>query len=461
MAFTLTYEFKLKPTTNQKEIFNEWLETSRQVYNYALGERKDWFKSRACDVDSCSIKSQYIIPADAPRPTFASQCKSLTAAKKQYPYLKRVQSQVLQQTLKRVENAFTNMWERNFGFPRFKKRGRMRSFVFPQFKNNPVSGSTIKLPVIGVVAFRQSRLIPEDAKVKQVRIVKRISGWYAMITLQWDVNVPQSTPSGYLLRRRSANAVAYGGKPFCSAVSPHGKGLGIDVGLISMVATSNGLLVKRPRFFVDGSRKLRLLQQRVSRKRKGSNNWLKAQQKVAKLHEYVANCRKDWHRKLSHQLCETVLREGFPTQATANPEGEGAGMIFVEDLNLVGLSRGMLGKHCLDAGFGQFFNILEQTCFKRGVYFQKVDARKTSQICPNCQHETGKKTLAERVHKCENCGYTTDRDVAAAQVVLIRGLAAVGHTVRQCGLGGFPHEQLRTRRVKMLNEGKAVALPMS
>ncbi|MCJ8283399.1 MAG: transposase [Rivularia sp. ALOHA_DT_140] len=192
-----------------------------------------------------------------------------------------------------------------------------------------------------------------------------------------------------------------------------------------MVATSNGLLVKRPKFFVDGSRKLKLLQQRVSRKRKGSNNWLKAQQKVAKLHEYVANRRKDWHRKLSHQLCE------------------GVGMIFVENLNLVGLSRGMLGKHCLDAGFGQFFNILEQTCFKRGVYFQKVDPRKTSQICPNCQHETGKKILAERVHKCDNCGYITDRDVAASQVVLIRGLAAVGHTV------------------KMLSEGKTIGFPMT
>ncbi|MDJ0617322.1 MAG: transposase [Calothrix sp. MO_192.B10] len=398
MTFTLTYEFKLKPTADQKEIFNEWLEANRQVYNYALGERKDWYKSRACDVNSCSIKSQYIIPADTPRPTYNSQAKALTEAKKQYPHLKQVQSQVLQQTLKRVETAFTSMWERNFGFPRFKKRGRMRSFVFPQFKNNPVMGNKIKLPVIGVVGFRKSRPIPEDAKVKQVRIVKRISGWYAMITLQWDVSVPQPTP--------------------------HGKALGVDVGLTSMVATSNGLLVKRPRFFVDAECKLKLLQQRVTRKPKGTKNWHKAQRKVAKLHEYVANCRKDWHRKLSHQLCE------------------GVGMIFVEDLNLVGLSRGMLGKHCLDAGFGQFFNILEQTCFNRGVYFQKVDARKTSQICPNCQQETGKKTLAERVHKCDNCSYTTDRDVAASEVVLIRGLAAVGHTV------------------KMLSEGKAVALPM-
>ncbi len=123
------------------------------------------------------------------------------------------------------------------------------------------------------------------------------------------------------------------------------------------------------------------------------------------------------HTKLSHQICD------------------GAGMVFVEDLNLVGLSRGMLGKHCLDAGFGQFFNILEQICFKRDVYFQKVDSRKTSQVCPNCGTETGKKELSERTHVCSNCGYTTDRDVAAAQVVAIRGLAAVGHTVKMRGFG--------------------------
>jgi putative transposase len=166
------------------------------------------------------------------------------------------------------------------------------------------------------------------------------------------------------------------------------------------------------------------VQQRVSRKRLGSNNWRKALYQVAKLHEYVANCRRDWHRKLSHQICNDV------------------GMVFVEDLNLIGLSRGMLGKHCLDAGFGQFFNILKQTCFKRDVYFQKVDARKTSQICPSCGIETGKKELSERTHVCSNCGYTTDRDVAAAQVVAIRGLAAVGHTV------------------KMLAEGKFIGIPL-
>ena len=129
--------------------------------------------------------------------------------------------------------------------------------------------------------------------------------------------------------------------------------------------------------------------------------------KVASLHERIANTRKHFHWQVAHQLCNL------------------ASTIFVENLNLVGLSRGMLGKHCLDAGFCQFFQILEQCCFKRGVYFQKVDSRKTSQICPHCGTETGKKDLSERVHVCENCGTLTDRDVAGAQVVLQRGLAAV------------------------------------
>jgi putative transposase len=397
-VFNLTYEFKLKPTQSQTTMFEDWLETHRRVYNHALFERKDWYKSRSCQVNACHIRSCYIIPADAPRPTFALQCKSLTAARQENEYLQRVNAQSLQQTLRRLEKAFVSMWEQNHGFPRFKKRGQMRSFSFPQLGINPLNNGYVKLPVIGYVKVRQSRLIPDSGVIKQARVVKRVSGWYVMLTVQWDVNPPQPMP--------------------------HGEAVGIDVGLTSFVATSNGLLVKRPRFFVDAERKLKLLQQRVSRKRLGSNNWKKTQKKVASLHEYVANCRKDWHRKLSHQVCDS------------------AGMVFVEDLNLVGLSRSMLGKHCLDAGFGQFFNILEQTCFKRDVYFQKVDARKTSQICPNCGIETGKKELSERTHVCSNCGYTTDRDVAAAQVVLNRGLAAVGHTV------------------KMLAEGKFIGIPL-
>jgi len=120
-------------------------------------------------------------------------------------------------------------------------------------------------------------------------------------------------------------------------------------------------------------------------------------------------------------------------------------MVFVEDINLVGPKAAMLGKHCLDTGFGQFFNILEQTCFKGGVFFHKVDAKKTSHICPNCLNERGKKELSERVLSCHHCDCTTDRDGAGAQVVLKRGLAAVGHRVKMhrtaSKLMGIPAKQ--------------------
>ena len=104
-------------------------------------------------------------------------------------------------------------------------------------------------------------------------------------------------------------------------------------------------------------------------------------------------------------------------------------MIFAEDLNLVALGRGMLAKHCLDAGWGGFLEILNWVCKKRGVYFARVNPNGTSQTCPICGVHTGKKELSERVHHCESCGYITDRDVASAMVVEQRGLTAVGQIV--------------------------------
>ncbi|MGI8504744.1 MAG: RNA-guided endonuclease InsQ/TnpB family protein [Hassallia sp.] len=170
----------------------------------------------------------------------------------------------------------------------------------------------------------------------------------------------------------------------------------------------------RPRFFGYLACKLKLLQQRVSKKKLGSNNWRKAVQKVSRLYEHIHNVRKDFHFKLAHHLCEQ------------------AGTIFAEDLNLKAMSCGMLCKHTLDAGFGEFLSILAWVCWKRGVFFLKVNPNGTSQICPHCQTVIGRKELSERVHKCRHCGYQTDRDVAAAQVVRQRRLAAVGSTGLAC-----------------------------
>jgi putative transposase len=93
----------------------------------------------------------------------------------------------------------------------------------------------------------------------------------------------------------------------------------------------------------------------------------------------------------------------------------------------------MFCKHTLDAGFGQFFTILGYVAWKRGKYFGKVNKDGTSQTCPNCDAHTGKKALDVRVHSCPECGYTTNRDVAASQVIRNRGVNAVGQAVeRKC-----------------------------
>ena len=389
VMLTRTFEFKLKPTAEQVSIMKSWLIACRKVYNYALAERKAWVNSRKCEINACSLDKEYIIPADFLRPNFASQCRALTQARKEFPELGTVHVHVLQETLKRLENAFVAMWDRGHGFPRFKSTNRMRSFNFKQMGVNPLKDGAVKLPKIGWVKMRKSRPIPEGFELKQVRIVKRTSGWYAMLILKTDVDVPNPLP--------------------------HGEPLGIDLGLEKFLAASNGKLITRPKFFVSLASKLKSLQRKMSRKKKGSSNWKKAGKKVAKLHEHISNTRKDFHYKVANQLCDE------------------AGMIFVEDLNLKAMSSGMLCKHTLDAGFGQFLNILEFVCWKRGVYFERVDPNLTSQTCPRCQTVTGKKELSERIHFCPECGYTTDRDVAAAQIVVNRGTVAVGHTVQASG----------------------------
>ena len=108
-------------------------------------------------------------------------------------------------------------------------------------------------------------------------------------------------------------------------------------------------------------------------------------------------------------------------------------MVFVEDLNLKAMSRGMLRRHTLDAAFGQFLNLLEWVAKKHQVYFARVNPNGTSQTCPKCGTHTGKKELSQRVHKCDGCGYETDRDHAASLVIRLRGLEQLS-TQGLCGI---------------------------
>jgi putative transposase len=408
-VLTLTYEYKANPTDEQIKLIEHTLLFCRQVWNFALRERKDWLNSRSSSVNACSIISEYIIPADAPYPNYNTQAKSLTQAKKQYPELKTVNAQVLQQVLRKLETAFIDMKRKGMGFPRFQNKYRMRSYVYPQLGEGQIlRGNQIKLPQIGWVEYVKSREIPDGFVIKQVRVVRKASGYFLMLTLECNVDVPSPVASG----------------------NPKG----LDLGLDKFAATSDGELVERPRFLQTLHRKLKLLQRRLKKKHQRSNNRHKLNRKIARLHQRISDTRKDWHFKLAHRLCDD------------------AGMIFVEDIDFRVWAKGMFCQHTLDAGFGQFVSILQWVCWKRGVYFAKVNKDYTSQVCPQCDAHTGKKELKDRVHSCLECGYTTHRDVAAAQVIRNRGVNALGRSVEEnaCGdgLAGTGNRLVKSQRSK-------------
>jgi putative transposase len=378
----LTYNYKLQPTPKQIEQIELNLDVCKSVWNHALYVRKLWYNSRSCDINKCSLFQEYIVePFEYPN--YHTQSGELTLAKKSNPFLKSGNAQAMQQTLRKLDRAFNDMKSKKMGFPRYKKKAKS----FNLLGGITINDNHIKMPLLGYVKFRNSRNVPDGFKIKQVQIIKKASGYYANLLIELDVNVVQP--------------------------APHGHALGIDVGIQSMIATSDGLILLRPKFLGKALRKIKLLQRKLKQKTISSNKWKKLQHRIALLHEAVANKRKEYHFSLAHKLCD------------------GVGMIFVEDINFVSWSKGLFCKQSLDMGLGQFFNILEYVCSKTDTHFAKVDKNYTSQICPNCGTHTGKKDLSVRIHNCPECGYEQDRDVAAAEVIRNRGLdnIAVGMPV--------------------------------
>ncbi|WP_332974387.1 MULTISPECIES: RNA-guided endonuclease InsQ/TnpB family protein [unclassified Microcoleus] len=317
----------------------------------------------------------------------------------------------MQQAIKQLHRAWDGFQKVGHGFPRFKKFGQFKSLLFPQFKQNPVQGVHIALPKLGPIPINTgNRPIPSGFVVKQVRIINKADIWYANVNIQCDVSVPNPMP--------------------------HGHPIGVDVGLSKFLATSDGVLVKSPKFFKVMQSKLKLLQRRLSRKKKRSKNYEKQRIKVARIHHTIDNARKDFHFKQSHALCDA------------------GDMVFMEDLDYRILAKGMLGKQMLAEGFGQFRAITKYVCWKRGKFFGEVNARGTSQECPECG-ATVKKDLSVRVHHCQECGFLADRDVASGQVIRNRGIESIntaGHVgIQNAYADGLPGTEISQSRSKSKN----------
>ena len=390
----LNYVYRIYPDNKQVELLSEWLETCRISYNYALREIKDWVASRKVPVDRCSLISEYIMAADYPFPSYHQQQNNLPKAKKQFPRLKAVPSQVLQTNIRRLHDAWDFFRNRGYGFPRYKKYGQMKSLLFPQFKTNPLTGWQIQLPKLGKVQINLHRPIPDGFVIKQVRVVKKAVGWFGVIAIESDIELASPTP--------------------------HGHAIGVDVGLLSYVATSDGYVEPRPKFFKKAHSRLKVLQKRLSRKMKRGKNYEKARIKVAKQHNHIGFKRTDYQFKLAHKLCDM------------------ANTIYVEDCDFRIMAKGILGKHTIDASFGSLRTILEYVGKKRDVNVCRVDHRGTSQICSNCRSEV-RKELSDRYHVCHECGYgvdvPVDRDIVSAQEICNRGIETYRGTPEKQEIG--------------------------
>lgn len=295
----LNYTYRIDPDAKQKKSLLEWLDICRASYNYSLRELKDWIASRKCQVDRCSLESEYIMSADYPFPGYHQQQNNLPKAKKESPKLKKVPSQVLQTNIRRLHDAWDFFQKRGYGFPRWKKFGQMKSMLFPQFKTNPITGWQIKLPKLGLIPINLHRPIPEGFVVKQVRVLKKAKGWFAVIAISRDIEAPEPTP--------------------------HGHCIGVDVGLLSYLCTSDNYVERPSKFFKSHYRRLKVLQKRLSKKTKRSVNYEKARKKVEAMHNHIAWQRKDYQFKLAHKLCDM------------------ADTIFVEDCDYRIMAKGFWG----------------------------------------------------------------------------------------------------------------------
>ncbi len=149
---------------------------------------------------------------------------------------------VLQTNIRRLHDAWDFFQKRGYGFPRFKKFGQMKSMLFPQFKTNPLTGWQIKLPKLGLMPLNLHRPIPDGFVVKQVRVLKKAQGWFAVVSIQSDIEIPEPIP--------------------------HGHCIGVDVGLLSYCCTSDYFIEQPSKFFRQSYRRLKVLQKRLSKKQR-------------------------------------------------------------------------------------------------------------------------------------------------------------------------------------------------
>ncbi|NER47977.1 MAG: transposase [Symploca sp. SIO1A3] len=401
------YQYRLRPTRKQVAKIDRWLSMLCAQYNYLLTDRFNWYEQNRSPVNACPLVCH--LPELRVNPDYYSQKKTLPQLKKDRPWYKDIHSQVLQDVVKRVKVTFDRFVKgdsngKRSGRPRFKPLSRYKTFTYPQIKHSCLQGNRIDFPLLGKVKLVLHRQIPKGFKIKTASISKKADGFYVTFSVD-DQTVPEIKTD----------------------INPHSI-TGIDVGLKDFLTTSSGETVAIPQHYRKAQKRLRIIQKKVSRRKKGGSRRLKAIKLLAKQHKKVADKRKDFHFKTANQLLSKY------------------DVIAHEDLNIKGLARTKLAKSVLDAGWSNFLSILTNKAEKAGLLVVPVSAHNTSLDCSSCGEKVPKK-LHIRWHNCPHCGCSLDRDHNAAINIKNR---AVGHPVLKAQLtseavAGVPEKPTLTR----------------
>src|SRR4028119_1327879 len=317
------YKYRIYPTSEQEILLAKSFGCARWFWNYALNLCQETYKNTGKGLSRGYI--QGLLPA----------------LKKEYEWLKDPYSQCLQVVALNLSTAYKNFFDKRAMLPKFKSKHGRQSISYPQ--NVKFDGDYINLPKIGLVLCRRHRDFEGD--IKTVTVSRNPDGKHFVSVL---IDDGKEQPE----------------------LLPVDKAIGIDVGLTHFAITSNGSKFDNPRYFVKRQRNLKHKQQKLSRKKKGSQNLKKARFAVAKVHSKIARCREDFLHKLSRK----VVNENQ--------------VIAVENLNIKGMVRNHnLAKAISDVGWGMFCTMLKYKAENEGKTYIEIDrffpSSKTCHVCLN------------------------------------------------------------------------------